>query len=112
MKTKSQQIEFTQKYRKHHSGPVTYLKTDQSKKLRALRGTSTSPKLSGVRVIMRDGEILQPKSIKKILHQDLRRIPRSESKLMERYAVQAAVPAKTNPGATQRNRLGLDLDHC
>ena len=74
------------------------------------RGDS-SPQTAEVRVVMRDGEILQPGTMRKILHQNPSPIPRSESNLMERYRRLAGVPAKTNPGAIERNRPGRDLDN-
>ena len=93
---------------RHHGGPS--LKLPSSDKSPRRRGDS-SPQTAEVRVIMRDGEILQPGSMKKILNQNPSPIPRSESQLTERYRRLAGVPAKTNPGAIERNRHGRDLDN-
>lgn len=95
--------EFSYKFRKYNGGPIVSLQSEKSKKLRALRGTSNSPKLTGVRVIMRDGVILQPKHLKKILNQDSFRHQPAESLVTAQGTNRAGVPAKTNPGAILRD---------
>ena len=97
--------------RQHHNGPIAILEPSPSSKQNRGLKQSTPASTAEVRVIMRDGEVLQPKRFQQTLQPHSSPIPRSESNLTERYRRLAGVPAKTNPGAIERNRHGRDLDN-